>query len=150
MLDFPISPILAWFLVGIAFYTVELAIPGFIVFFFGIGAWCTALAVWFIDMSLSTQLLVFLISSVVTLLVFRRLLTNVFTGEKKEETDSVTYDPSPTTGTVIEAITPPAEGKVKYAGTFWRAVADIHIEKDTTVEIIKQEDLLITVRPLEK
>jgi len=148
MLEFSVSPVLIWLLIGIAFFAVEMAIPGFIVFFFGVGAWCVSCTVWLVDLSLSTQLIVFLLTSIVTLVLFRKLLTGVFTGEKKEETDSVTYNPSPATGTVVEPITPPAEGKVKYAGTYWRAVADEAIQSDTTVEVVDQNDLIIKVRPM--
>ena len=72
-----ISPILAWFLVGIAFFVFELAVPGFIIFFFGIGAWCTALAVYLSDVPLSGQLVVFLVTSLITLFLPRKGLSSL-------------------------------------------------------------------------
>jgi membrane protein implicated in regulation of membrane protease activity len=53
-----LSPVLLWFLAGLVFFALELLLPGLIVFFFGIGAWCAALAVYCLPMSLSGQLLV--------------------------------------------------------------------------------------------
>lgn len=148
MIDLPISPVLAWFLIGIAFYGIELAVPGFVIFFFGIGAWCTALGVYLLDLGLTSQLIVFLAASLLSLAALRSYLRSVFLGEQKEETDSVALNPAPSTGTVIETIDPPAEGKIRYAGTFWTAAADERIEKGQVVEIVDQEDLLVNVRPL--
>lgn len=145
MPEFHISPVLIWFLVGIACYGIELALPGFILFFFGMGAWCTALALAVFDLSLAGQLVVFILASIVSLIALRSYLKNVFLGESKTQADSATLDPSPSIGTVIEDIVPPAEGKVKYAGSFWRASADEVIPAGTTVEIVDQQDLLIKV-----
>lgn len=52
-------------------------------------------------------------------------------------------------GTVVEAIRPPAMGKVKYGGSFWQAVADTEIEKGTVVAIVSQNNLQIKVTPAE-
>ena len=37
-------PVLFWFLFGIFCLVLELVMPGFFIFFFGLGAWCAALA----------------------------------------------------------------------------------------------------------
>lgn len=148
-MNLPISPILLWFLIGIVFFALELAAPGFVIFFFGIGAWCTALAVWLTDLSLSVQLLVFLAGSLVSLLVLRRWLQGIFKGQTGEEEDSVNVVPEGAMGTVVEAIRPPAMGKVKYGGSFWQAVADTEIEKGTVVAIVSQNNLQIKVTPAE-
>ena len=68
-----VSPVLAWFLLGILLFALELALPGMIVFFFGVGAWCAALAVFLLPMSLASQLLVFLITSLVALVLLPML-----------------------------------------------------------------------------
>ncbi|MBM9513045.1 NfeD family protein [Desulfogranum marinum] len=148
MIDLPISPVLVWFLIGIAFYGIELALPGFVVFFFGIGAWCTALCVYIFDVSLATQLVLFLTTSVLSLLVLRSYLQNVFLGGAKEEEDSLNLNSAPSNGTVTEEIIPPAEGKVKYAGSFWRASAEEYIAVGTVVRIVEQHDLLVKVCPI--
>ena len=148
MIDLPISPILAWFLIGIAFYSIELALPGFVVFFFGIGAWCAALGVYIFDVSLTTQLVLFLTTSILSLLVLRSYLQKIFLGGEKEEEDGVSLNSTPSNGTVIEEIIPPAEGKVKYAGSFWRASAEEYIAAGTVVQIVEQHDLLVKVCPI--
>lgn len=143
-----ISPVLAWFLIGIFFYVVELVMPGFIVFFFGFGAWCTALAVYFADISTSAQLGVFLATSLVTLFLLRKYIQTVFIGSAQQDDPSVRAKPVSDTGVVTEDIIPPGKGRVKYGGSFWRAVADERISVGTTVKIISQDNLEVTVRPL--
>ncbi len=143
-----ISPVLAWFLVGIACYVVELALPGFIIFFFGIGAWCVAVVLAITDVSLTWQLIIFLAGSLVTLGLLRSRLRSIFSGGALEQDDSVNVDSTRATGTVTEAIVPPAMGQVKYGGTFWRAAADEEIAPGTVVDIVKKKDLTVQVSPI--
>lgn len=145
----PISPVLAWFLAGIVCYVIELALPGFIIFFFGIGAWCVALVLALIDVSLAQQLIIFIICSLVTLGLLRAKLRSVFLGDALEQDDSVNVDSAQATGTVSEAIVPPAMGRVKYGGTFWRAAADVEMAVGTVVDIVEKKDLIVKVRALE-
>ncbi len=141
----PISPVLAWFIAGIIFFAVELLLPGLILFFFGIGAWCAALAVYLLPIELSSQLLIFLAASILTLLLLRSTLKKVFLG-KMLDVDAVDTDiPANATGLVIEAINPPAEGKIKYGGSFWRASADRAIPVGTTVRILEKKNLTVKV-----
>jgi membrane protein implicated in regulation of membrane protease activity len=143
-----ISPVLAWFLVGIFFYVIELVLPGFIIFFFGIGAWCTALAVYLLDFSTSAQLGVFLVTSLFTLFLLRKYLQSVFIGSVQQDDASVKAEPVADTGVVTEAISPPGTGRVKYGGSFWKAGAEEPISVGTTVKIISQDNLEVKVRPL--
>ena len=143
-----ISPVLAWFLIGIACYVVELALPGFMIFFFGIGAWCVALVLAVTDVSFTAQLVIFLASSLITLILLRAWLRSVFLGGALEQDDSVNVDPAQTTGIVTDAIVPPAAGRVKYGGSFWRAVADEPIAEESVVVIVEKKDLTVKVRTL--
>ena len=147
-MSFPhLSPVLVWFLVGIVFFGLELALPGLIVFFFGVGAWCAALAVFLLPMSLANQLLLFLAASIVSLLLLRRALKKVFLG-RVLEVDAMESDiPPGATGLVIEDIVPPAAGTIKYAGSFWQATADQAIAKGAIVTIVEKNNLSIKVSP---
>lgn len=144
------SPVLLWFLTGIFFFAVELALPGFIVFFFGLGAWSTALAMYFFNPELSGQLSIFLATSLLTLFLLRVWLRGVFLGSSRLEDDSVNMEPISSTGVVTEDILPPARGKVQYGGTFWQAEADENISTGHVVTIIEQKNLLVKVRPAKK
>ena len=144
-----ISPVLFWFLTGIVFLGLELALPGMIVFFFGVGAWCAALVVFFLPMSLASQLLVFLVASLVSLVLLRTTLKKIFLG-RVLEVDAMEHNiPPGASGVVIEAINPPATGTIKYGGSYWQATADQAIAKGTIVTIVKKNNLSIKVSPAE-
>jgi membrane protein implicated in regulation of membrane protease activity len=140
-----ISPILAWFLAGIAFYVIELILPGFVIFFFGAGAWCVALTLAVLDLSLSVQLMIFISCSLISLLLLRSWLRTVFLGDSSEQADSVTMTDEPATGMVVEAIVPPGQGRVQYGGSYWNAVADEPVPENTVVQVVEKKDLLIKV-----
>jgi membrane protein implicated in regulation of membrane protease activity len=141
-----VSPVLAWFLLGILLFALELALPGMIVFFFGVGAWCAALAVFLLPLSLAGQLLVFLVTSLVALVLLRATVKKVFLGGKLE-VDAMEHSiPAGATGEVIEDIVPPAAGTIKYGGSFWRATADRPIPRGTVVAIVEKNNLSIRVR----
>jgi membrane protein implicated in regulation of membrane protease activity len=48
-------------------------------------------------------------------------------------------------GVVSMTIVPPAEGRIKYGGTSWRAIADEKIEEGEIVAIVRQKGLIIHV-----
>jgi len=145
-----LSPWLIWCLVGLGLLLLELAVPGFVIFFFGIGAFCTALASLLFELSLNGQLLVFIVSSILSLLLLRRFVRQAFTGDTE---GSSVDQPLAAKGerVVVEVeIIPPAEGKVRYSGTTWRARASEPIEAGKVVEVVEQDGLVMIVKPLDE
>ena len=116
------SPALTWFLVGMAFLFAELALPGFVIIFFGLGAWITALAVLIWPMGLAAQIMVFTAASLATLFGLRRWLKPMFSGAETDPglDDAGVGQPVAVTKTVRGAVA----GEVKYRGSFWQAVAE--------------------------
>jgi len=149
MPDFALSPILLWFLAGIVFLALELVLPGLVIFFFGIGAWCAALATYLFPMPVAGQLLVFLAASLLSLLLFRSVLKRVFLG-RTLDTDAMEQGmlSGGATGEVIADILPPAHGTVKFGGSFWQATADEPLSKGSVVRIVKQSNLSVKVVPV--
>ena len=143
-----VSPVLIWFLLGIGFFITELILPGFIIFFLGIGAWCTAAVLAVTHVSLTIQMIIFLVTSLITLILLRSKFRAIFFGDSNQEDDSVNVDTAPATGVVIEAIMPPGLGRVKYGGSFWQATADKPISENTVVQIIERKNLIVHVCPL--
>lgn len=139
-------PGLMWLIIGVTLFILEMAVPGFILFFFGLAAMLTALGCYFFPWSVNTQLAVFLVLSLVSLFSLRGIVQKVFIGDKKEDGEDSIFASGGEKCVVTSTITPPAEGQVKFGGTFWRAEADDAIEEGTVVEIVKQKDLLITVK----
>ncbi|MDR2551248.1 MAG: NfeD family protein [Desulfobulbus sp.] len=142
------SPVLIWFLAGIVFLALELVLPGLVVFFFGVGAWCAALAVALYPVPLAGQFMVFLAASILSLVLLRSTIKKVFLG-RTLDTDAMQGDVLPkATGEVIEDIQPPAPGTVKYGGSFWKATADVPLVKGTVVRIMEKSNLTVKVSPV--
>lgn len=143
-----LSPPVVWFIFGLVVLLLELALPGFVLAFFGIGAWIVALVLLFIDISFSFQLLIFLVSSVFLLVILRDKFKAIFIGQKKSdesEQDSLN-DFFGLTAIVKEEINPPYSGKVELHGTDWVAKSDEKIEKGKLIEIVRKESTVLFVK----
>ncbi|MEN8199201.1 MAG: NfeD family protein [Thermodesulfobacteriota bacterium] len=141
-------PGLLWLIIGVILFLLEMAVPGFVLFFFGLAAWITALGTYIFAWSLNVQLGVFLAASLICLFSLRSIVKKVFMGDAKEDGKDSILAKGGEKCTVTKTISPPAEGQVKFSGTFWRAEADEIIEEGATVSIVKQTDLLITVKKI--
>jgi membrane protein implicated in regulation of membrane protease activity len=143
---------LLWFLVGLVLLVSELALPGFVIIFFGFGAWITALLVGFgLLPSFNVQLLVFLISSVTCLAIFRRKGKRLFEGKVTRvwNPESSMDDVRGQRAVVLQVITPgSAGGRVEFHGTSWSAESDVMIPAGQKVEITGQNNLTLHVKPL--
>lgn len=153
-------PELYWLIIGVTLLVIEMAMPAFIIFFFGAGALITAAVAWVVgeeNFSIIYQLLLFIVSSLLLLVALRGVLMRRFfapgeidSAARKAagEEDTVSARPGDTavvTGTII----PPAEGQLKYGGTFWQAKAAERIAEGETVIVEYQQGLIIHVRKIE-
>ena len=71
-------PEMIWFLIGLVLFLLELVVPGFVIFFFGVGAWVTALVCLIADPNVNIQVIIFAVVSVLTLLGLRRMIQKRF------------------------------------------------------------------------
>lgn len=145
------APELVWFCIGLILLLGELALPAFVVIFFGIGAWLTALAVVAgIAPNIDIQLIVFLGTSLLTLILFRkkgrRLSQGRVSGLVHGMASVDTF--AGAIGVVVEAIEPGQLGKVELHGTNWQAISDQAVKKGTSVEVISSDNLTLKVKPL--
>ena len=133
-----LKPELIWFLSGLIMLLSEFAMPGLIIFFFGIGAWLVALICLFTDISINIQLTLFLIASILLLVSLRKWLKNIFVGrtDPKESTDELLQEFVGGKAVVIREIDPQTGGKVEFHGTNWNAESDEIIDQGTSVQII--------------
>jgi len=126
--------------------------PGFIIVFFGIGAWITALCIWLgVADAFNTQLVIFLASSLLSLVLFRRQGKKYFQGRVSGVLDDVKKldEVKGERAIVIEDIAPTnLSGRVELHGTHWTAVAEQEIKKGTPVEILERNNLTLKVRPI--
>ncbi|MBW2195547.1 MAG: NfeD family protein [Deltaproteobacteria bacterium] len=147
-----ISPSLIWFLVGVAFLIAELTMPAFILIFFTVGCWVAAIVVWLFDIELTSQILIFLVASLILLLTLRKYSLKIFKGKTPGDIDDHYTDSKiGKTAIVTKTITPNVPGEIKVMGSFWRAVAEMEIEEGQSVLIESQESedgLTFKVKPV--
>jgi inner membrane protein len=136
-LDSIFSAWLIWFLLGIGLAFLELALPGFIVFFFGIGCWVVAGALLVWDFSLTQQVLIFLVSSIAAIVLLRKLLMRMFRGHSRTGETEFDDFPHGVHVKVLKRITPTTNGRIHHRGTPWDAAADEEIEEGATVELVR-------------
>ena len=145
-----LKPEIIWFLVGLVLLVLEFALPGLIVFFFGVGAWIVAIVCLVTDISLNTQLIIFIVCSVLSLLILRRWLKGVFLGHtmSKQDLKENLEEFVGQRAVVKTKIVPKLGGKVELHGTNWEAQADQEIAEGTVVEIIGKDNITLKVKAL--
>ena len=145
-----LTPEIIWFLVGLALLILEFILPGLIIAFFGVGAWIVALVCLITNIGINTQLIIFIIASVLSLLCLRKWLKGIFLGHAvskqnlKENLDEFVGQKA----VVKEKIVPKAGGKVEFHGTNWLAQADEEIGEGVMVEIISKDNITLKVKSL--
>ncbi len=144
-----IPPQYVWIVLGIGIMSMELFVPGFILCFFGLGAVLTGLLLIFLHIGVNTQLVLFAVLSVVSLVSFRRCAQGYFTGRVSNKTPMNAPMEAHTgeSAIVTEDIIPNSpHGKVEFHGTSWNADSDVKIVKGTKVTIVERHDLTMKVK----
>ena len=134
-----------WFILGFVFFLLEFALPGLIVFFFAVGAWIVAILLLFFDFSINTQIIIFLLSSILSILLFRRSLKKIM-WTKKHSNEILEDEFLGKTGIAETFIGPGQNGKIGFKGTSWDARSEDIIEKGENVIIVGNESILLIVK----
>lgn len=137
-----------WITLAIFLLLAEAVTLGVFMLFFGFGALVTGLLLYVFDLNFSSQILVFLITSIVTLLVMRNTMKAWLVGPKKSVSTDNIEDVLGRRATVLEEIDPPAFGQVDLKGTLWKAMADEKLEVGTIVEVIGRDNLVLKVKQI--
>ena len=112
---------LLWFGAAVILLVLEMLVPAGAFLFFATGClagWLAALA----GLDLTAQILIAVCVCVISLLVLRRRLTRVFSGNHREE--QALSPLAGAEGSVTVALQNGVEGQVHVAGSYWRAVSD--------------------------
>ena len=135
-----------WAAIGLLFMGAEFFLPGFVIFFFGLGSLVTALLSWLLPglkSHITLQILLWLASSGLSLYFLRRYFSKIFRGNILPNEES---EYAGKTAVVLEAITPENPGRVRFQGTSWQAISyDESFAPGDTVEILKEENLTFVV-----
>ena len=139
------SVVTIWLLCGVIGLALELILPGLIVLFFGCGALLTGIATWIIpSLKIEGQLIVFVVSSVVLLLVFRKMLRNRFFNKSKESDDELADEYIGKTAVALSDFAD-GRGEVEFKGSKWEALSSDEIHQGDTVVISSRESIKLTV-----
>ncbi len=146
------QPTFIWFLVAVAFLVAELMAPGFVAIFFTLGCLAASGASWLFGMTLQAQIIIFVVVSLVSLVLFRKLAFKIFSGDQAgNNVDDYVNERIGKTVEVTETIMRNRQGKVKLDGSFWMAVADVEMvvgDIGRVVSVDSDNQLLIKVEPV--
>ena len=139
-----------WLYAGAALMLLELAVPGFVLFFFGLAAVTVGLLRFALGdaFTLAAQLAAFSVLSIVYLAVLRRLLKKVFAGGTLAVTPDLGGEYVGRVGRVTEAIAPMRPGRVEIGDAEWTAAADVPVAAGAAVKVVSQENLTMKVEVL--
>ncbi|MFZ4438611.1 MAG: NfeD family protein [Syntrophales bacterium] len=135
-MDLTFLPWLVWFLAGIVVMLAELAVPGFVIIFFGLGCWGASVMAFFFPNSYSAQVAAFVIVSVASLMTLRRVAMRVFVGRSEgQETEDLGNVPVGSRITLDQDLQAGQVGRVRFRGTMWDAVSEDRISAGSDAEI---------------
>jgi len=143
-MDILYSAAVIWFIIGFVCFILEFLLPGLILFFFAVGAWIVAILSLFIDMSINTQLILFLASSMLTILLFRKWVKKII--YLKKHSTELEDEFLGKTGKAETFIGPGRNGKVGFRGTRWDALSEDIIEEGENVTIIGNDSIVLIVK----
>ena len=99
----------------------ELVIPGFVIFFFGVGAWVTALVCLIHAPGINVQIIIFALTSVLSLVALRKMIQKKFFYNKQDLSFDVEDEFTGKEAVATTGIGPGKNGKVEFKGTTWKA-----------------------------
>jgi membrane protein implicated in regulation of membrane protease activity len=130
-----------WAILGFLLIASEFAVPGFVIFFFGVGALINALLTAIVP-SLASRIPLLLViwaaGSGISLALLRRYFAKVFRGTLLDGSNDAEFVGK--TAEVAEPIAPDSPGRIRFEGTTWTAVSyDETIDVGERVDIIQKE-----------
>jgi membrane protein implicated in regulation of membrane protease activity len=135
-----------WFIIGFILFLLEFVVPGLILFFFGLGAWIVAILSLFLpDLSINLQLIIFVITSVLTIFLLRDWVKKRIYGSPTSK-DLLEDEFIGKIALVIADISPETNGSVDFKGTTWPATSEETIAKGEKVIITGNESILLIVK----
>ena len=141
-------PEIVWFLLGLILFLAELVLPGFFIFFFGFGAWITALVCLVGNPSTNLQIIIFAITSILSLIALRRMIQKKFFAgdENANQSDAVEDEFTGREAKAIRSFGPGNKGRVEFKGTMWDAESTSEIAEGQIVVITKKENFTLYVK----
>ncbi len=128
-------------------FLLELVLPGFVIFFFGVGAWVTALLCLIANPGINLQAIVFAVTSILSLVLLRKMIQRRFFYSKDELSKDVEDEFTGREAVATMDFKPGHTGKVEFKGTTWKAESTESIVKGQTVIIKSKENFKLFIEP---
>ncbi len=148
MKNFLLQNEVVWFLIGLVLMLLELVAPGLVLLFFGVGAWLTAIACLIWEPSFNTQLFIFLIGSLGSLIALRRVIKKRYVDLNDPDTD-LEDEYIGQTAVAVTSFEAGQRGKVSFKGSNWEAMANTSIKEGQLLRITGYKSIRLIVEPLQ-
>lgn len=139
-----------WLCAGAAMMLLEMAAPGFVLFFFGLAAATTGVlrlvagdafaATW--------QLAAFSAFSILYLAFLRRFFRDLFAGDAETAQSVAAGDCVGRFAKTVTPLAPNAPGRVMLGDSEWTALSSVPLAAGADVKVVAQENLTLRVEPL--
>ncbi len=140
-------PELIWFIIGLLLFLLELVLPGFVIFFFGVGAWITALLCLIADPGINLQVVVFAVTSVLALIALRKVLQKKLFFARDGQSEVIEDEFTNKEATALASFKPGEQGKVEFKGTTWKAESESPVKEGEKVIIRSKDNFKLIVEP---
>lgn len=144
-MDILLHTAVIWFIIGFILFILEFVVPGLILFFFAVGAWTVSILSIFVDIPLTGQLLIFVITSILSIFILRKWLKKKLYGDQSSR-QLLEDEFLGKFGIAETPITPGNNGKIDFKGTSWQATSADVIAAGESVEIIGNDSILLIVK----
>ncbi|MBN2632802.1 MAG: NfeD family protein [Bacteroidales bacterium] len=141
------KPEMIWFIIGLVLFILELVLPGFVIFFFAVGAWITALVCLIADPGINLQVIIFAVTSVLALVALRKIIKNKLYFSKDNRSEEVEDEFTGREALALTDFNSDGKGKVEFKGTSWSAESGAEIKAGQNVIISAKNNVKLIVEP---
>ena len=142
------SPVVNWVIAGLALSLLELIVPGVYLIWFGFAAFVVSIAVYFMPLEFTTQLIVFAIASgifaVIGVAVYRYIFSKA---QVPAEYKNLNNTAEQYVGQLVTVAEDAADNrtKVKIGDTYWLASCQKPFKQGDTAKVVGVKDSLILI-----
>lgn len=142
------SPVVNWVIAGLALSLLELIVPGVYLIWFGFAAFVVSIAVYFMPLEFTTQLIIFAIASgifaVIGVAVYRYIFSKA---QVPAEYKNLNNTAEQYVGQLVTVAEDTADNrtKVKIGDTYWLASCQKPFKQGDTAKVVGVKDSLILI-----
>jgi membrane protein implicated in regulation of membrane protease activity len=141
------KPEVLWFFIGLVLLLFELFTPGFFIFFFGLGAWITAIFCLIGEPNINVQIVIFAATSILSLLGLRKIIKRKLFYKNEEKSDRLEDEFTGKEAVATMDFGADKIGKVYFKGTTWASESTEPIKEGQRVIILSKDSFKLIVEP---